>query len=121
MIKPVILCLRRVMLLGLLALALAFAGNGHRAPSAQEAGLEAGLLAGFALADLCGQRGEDGKTQADPCPACTLAGLAAPPGCGTMARAADLVLVAQITAPRARRSVFAVLDPAHASRAPPFA
>ena len=121
MIRSLSLSLRTVVLLGLVVLGLAFAGHGHRAPSAQGAALEAGLLAGFSLADLCGQPGEDGMLAQDPCPACTVAGLAALPGCGSSARPADLLLVAVITAPRARASVPAVHDPAHATRAPPFA
>jgi hypothetical protein len=112
---------RTAVLLGLVVLGLVFAGHGHRAPAAQDAALESGLLAGFALADLCGQPGEDGRMPDDPCPACTVPGFVAPAACGTVAQSADLVLAAVITAPRARRFAAVEHDPAHATRAPPFA
>ncbi|MDO8881662.1 MAG: hypothetical protein U0934_08325 [Pseudotabrizicola sp.] len=116
-----IIRLRSFALVALLAMALGVTGFGHRAPSQQEASVQAFLAAGFGLPDLCGTSGPEQSAMAEHCPVCTVAGAALVPANTCLLRDADLQLVAVVLAPRARQTIAAVHDPAHAPRAPPLA
>ncbi|MDP4033753.1 MAG: hypothetical protein Q8P60_13050 [Pseudorhodobacter sp.] len=105
----------------LLAIALGVAGFGHRAPMQQDATVEAFLLSGFAMVDLCGSTGSDESGAPIRCFACTATGPALIPVSPCVVRNADMQVVAAVFAPRARRTVPAVHDPARAPRAPPLA
>lgn len=64
-------------LVGVIALALAGAGLGHRAPDATEAARDTYLLLGGAEAALCG--GGAAAAHGDGCPLCHMAGAALVP------------------------------------------
>ncbi|WP_103335784.1 hypothetical protein [Pseudotabrizicola formosa] len=121
MVLRLIMRLRRLVLIALLAVGLAVSGFGHRAPMAQDAQLEALLLSGFTMADLCTPSGSDEAASAVPCLACTPSGPVLIPALGCMLRPADVQVLAAVFAPRERRTVASVHDPAHAPRAPPLA
>ena len=106
-------------LVGVLTLALAATGFGHRLPTAQQAQLEIIAQMG-GLAEICADLNGDG-IPADECPVCHLTGGAALPPTLPAAKPADLVLLAVVLAPRESRAIRAVLDPAHGLRAPPLA
>ena len=120
MILTLIKRLRGAASVALLAVALSIAGFGHRAPAQQDATIEAFLLSGFAMADLCGTAGSD-QMLPGSCPACTLIGAALLPGTLCVMRDADLRLLAAIIAPRARQTVQSPYDHARAARGPPVA
>ncbi|MFN3723434.1 MAG: hypothetical protein ACK4VZ_10340 [Paracoccaceae bacterium] len=120
MVRSLIFRLRGLALVMLLAVALGTVGFGHRTPSQQDATVDAFLLSGFAMADLCGSSGSDGSATGIPCPACTLAATALMPAGPCIVHNAGLKRVATIVAPRAPDWVPTVHDPAHAPRAPPF-
>lgn len=113
--------LRGIVLIACLAVSLAVAGFGHRAPMAQDAQVEALLLSGFAMGDLCAPSGSDEAVSALPCLACTPSGPVLIPAVACALRPADMRVVAEVTAPRARQTVAAVHDHARAPRAPPRA
>lgn len=121
MVQSLIIRLRGVALVALLAIALGIVGFGHRAPMQQDAAIEAFLLSGFSMADLCGSSGSEESATSVPCLACTPPAPALIPASACVVRNADLLVVAAVFAPRARQTVPAVHDPARAPRAPPLA
>lgn len=121
MVLSLIIRLRSLVLIALLACALSVSGFGHRAPMQQDATVEAFLLSGFAMTDLCGTSGSGQAASALPCLACTPPGPALIPAVPCVVRNADMQVVAAVFAPRARQTVPAVHDPARAPRAPPLA
>lgn len=107
-----------LMLVMVLTIATAFAGLAHRAPALDDQARLSATLAGYDLADLCGDLpAGHGST----CPFCTLVSPPPVAGAGGLLRAADLRLVAEVVAPRESRAVRPVLDPALGMRAPPVA
>lgn len=121
MVLSLIIRLRGVALVALLAIALGIVSFGHRAPMQQDTTVEAFLLSGFAMADLCGSAGTGKTASTLPCLACTTTGPALVPTSACVVRDADMQVVAAVFAPRARQTVPAVHDPARAPRAPPLA
>lgn len=102
----------------ILSVALVAAGFGHRAPTGAEPALDAFVLAGGDLSQICADTGGDAMAGED-CPACHLtATLLVPPHHAT-ASMVDLRLVAQVDAPRESRALHRVRDPARGLRAPP--
>ncbi|MDO9637084.1 MAG: hypothetical protein Q7J44_00915 [Pseudotabrizicola sp.] len=120
MVRSLIIRLRGVALFAFLAISLAIASLGHHAPTHQDARAEAFLLSGFAIADLCAPSGSGKVASAVRCLACTPPGPVLIPAVACVLRPADVRVVAAIFAPRARKTVAAVHDPARAPRAPPF-
>ena len=120
MVRSLIIRLRGVALFAFLAISLAVGGLGHRAPLQQDARVEAFLLSGFAMADLCAPSGSGQTASGARCLACTPPGPVLIPAFACIMRPADVRVVAAVFAPRARRTVAAVHDPARAPRAPPF-
>lgn len=121
MVLSLIIWLRGAALGALLVIALGVAGFGHRAPMQQDATIEAFLLSGFAMADLCGSSGSGDTASPLPCLACTATGPALIPSSPCVVSDADMQFIAAVFAPRARQTVPAVHDPARAPRAPPLA
>lgn len=113
--------MRRLLVLVALTVALAATAFAHRMPNAGDAALEAYVLAGGSLADLCGDADGDGLPDHSDCPVCHLTATAPPAGGGLVLQDAGLILIARIEAPRESRAVRAVLDPARGLRAPPLA
>ena len=113
--------MRRLLVLVALTVALAATAFAHRMPNAVDAALEAYVLAGGSLADLCGDADGDGLPDHPDCPVCHLTATAPPTGGGLVVQDAGLILIARIEAPRENRAVRAVLDPARGLRAPPLA
>ena len=66
-------------LLSMLVAALVAAGAGHRFASADSAALNAYVLAGGDLADLCDETGGAGMAGQTGCPACHIVGTAEVP------------------------------------------
>jgi len=116
--------LTRLMFRIALMLALTFAlvgiGFAHRLPHEGDAGKLAFLMAGGTLDDVCHDGGDDGIAKGD-CPACHLQAAMILPEALPSARAADLVFVAKVVAPRESRAARMVRDPARGLRAPPVA
>lgn len=113
--------LRRLILLTALTVALVATAFAHRMPSGDDTALQAFVLAGGDLADLCTDPDGDGPAAAVHCPACQIAGAVYLPPASLGLRDADLIFVAAVVAPRESRAVRAVLDPARGMRAPPLA
>lgn len=105
-------------LVAVLTLALVATGLAHRLPNPA---MEAYAAAGGDLNDLCG--GTDGTSdmQGSDCPACHIAGAVILPSPAPAVRAADLVFVAEVVAPRESRALRHLDDPTRASRGPPLA
>ena len=120
MMRDLRLSLQRALVLVALTLALVATGFAHRMPSVNTAELQAFVLAGGDLAELCGDFDGDGRPDHGDCPACHISAGADLPGQTVLPRDADLVFIARITAPRESRVVRAVLDPARGLRAPPL-
>ena len=116
--KIQLLC--RMALLACLTLALVATGFAHRAPSSEDAAMQAYVLAGGAVTDLCGDADGDGMPDHGSCPACQITASADLPPPPALIRDAGLMLLAEITAPRASTLAARVHDPAHSSRAPPL-
>jgi hypothetical protein len=110
----------RMALLACLTLAIVATGFAHRPPSSADAAMQAYILAGGAVTDLCGDADGDGMPDHGPCPACQITASADLPPPLALVRDAGLVLLAEISAPRARPMAARALDPAHGSRAPPL-
>lgn len=108
-----------VLVVLLVVLAAAGLGFAHRAPSAQDARLEAVALAGFVAADLCGDL--PAAAHGTDCPVCHLVGAIPVPGADAAEIRAELRLLAVLSAPRESRAIRPVRDPALGLRAPPFA
>lgn len=108
----------RIALMLALTFALVGIGFAHRVPHEADAGKVAFLLAGGTLDDVCHDGGDDGKATGD-CPACHLQAAMMVPDATPSVRAADLVFVAKVVAPRESRAARMVRDPARGLRAPP--
>lgn len=65
---------RRVGLVALLTVALVTTAFAHRFPSASDLVIEAYVLAGGDISDICGDLGPDGKATHQDCPACHIVG-----------------------------------------------
>jgi hypothetical protein len=113
--------LTRFALVVAFAIALIATGFGHRIPSQADAAVEAYVLAGGDLADLCAGADVDGLPDHGDCPACHIVATAELPEASLTLHDADLVFVAKVVAPRQSRAVRMVLDPARGMRAPPLA
>ena len=107
-------------LLSMLVAALMVSGAAHRMQSADSMALDAFVLAGGDLADLCDAPGSNGVGGQSDCPACHVAGTAEVPAPGLVPRTAELIVKAAVTAPRESRAQRPVRDPGHAMRAPPL-
>lgn len=105
----------------LLALTFAVMGFGHRVPSARASALEAYVLSGGSLADLCGadHDGEDDHHGPQGCPVCHLTGAGLIPVPVTKAHDIERHFLARIVAPQPRRAQGRAHDPAHPPRGPP--
>lgn len=114
-----ILC--RAGLIALLSLALISTAFGHRVPSTSDVVLEVYVLSGASMNDLCGDIDSTSGHAYSDCQACHISGTADLPGEPLSVSAANYVYVATVVAPQESRAVRAVLDPAHALRAPPLA
>ena len=95
-------------------------GAAHRMQSADSMALDAFVLAGGDLADLCEAPGGNGVGGQSDCPACHVVGTAEVPAPGLVPRKAQLLVAAAVTAPRESRAQRPVRDPGHAMRAPPL-
>ena len=104
----------------LLASAMA-SGPGHRMPSADSLALDAFILAGGTLADICEDTGGDHGGGLTGCLACHIVGTADVPAPDPAPRMAGLIVTAAVAAPQESRAVRPALDFAHAMRAPPLA
>lgn len=111
----------RLALMFALTVALVAAGSGHRVPSANDAMIEAFVLSGGSLADLCADTDGNGLPDHGDCPACHIVASADLPEADLTLRDADLAFVAKVVAPRESRALRLVLDPARGLRAPPLA
>jgi hypothetical protein len=104
----------------ILALALIAVGFGHRMPSAEDARVEAFVLAGGDLSDICGDIG-DGSVAHRPCPACQIVSAIALPENAGPVRPAELRLLAEVAAEEDPAAITFRRDPARGLRAPPLA
>lgn len=103
------------------AFALLATGFGHRAPTADDAMLEAYAFAHGSIGTLCGDTDGDGVANRADCPVCHIVGVASLPVADLSLHDADLILIATVVAPRINRAARRVRDPALGLRAPPAA
>jgi len=96
-------------------------GAGHRMLSADSLALDAFVLAGGTLADICDDTGGDHGDGLTGCLACHIVGTADVPAPDPVPRTAGLIVTAAVAAPQESRAVRQALDFAHAMRAPPLA
>lgn len=113
--------LQRLIIIAATTVALVATGFAHRAPSSDDAALEAFVLAGGNMADACAGADGDRPSDRGDCPACHIAGGALLPPATPAVHDADLIFVAEVVAPRESRAVRSVLDAARGLRAPPLA
>jgi hypothetical protein len=113
--------LLRLILVSAIVIAFVATGFLHRIPLAADSSLQAFVLAGGELADLCADTDGDGLPDPGDCPACQIVASADLPKANLTFHAADLAFVASVVAPRESRAVRMVLDPARGMRAPPLA
>ncbi|MFV0514037.1 MAG: hypothetical protein ACK5MY_10475 [Jhaorihella sp.] len=92
----------------------------HRIPSASDIAVEAYVLAGGDIFNICDDPGSDDKPAHRDCPACRIAGSVLLPDAPQSMADIDFVFVATVVAPRERRAILTVLDPVRAMRAPPL-
>lgn len=111
----------RLVLMLALIVALVATGFGHRIPSSNDSMIEAFVLSGGSLADLCADTDGNGLPDHGDCPACHIVASADLPEADLTLRDADLAFVAKVVAPRESRALRMVLDPARGMRAPPLA
>jgi hypothetical protein len=121
MMRGVFAPFQRLFLVAAVTLALAATGFAHRVAAPEDASLQAFLLAGGDVGDLCADTDGDGLPDHGDCPACHIMAAVDLPSATLGLRDADLVFVAAVVAPRESRAVRAVLDPARGMRAPPLA
>lgn len=105
----------------LLTVALVATAFAHRFPSLSDPMIEAYILAGGELGDLCSEPGSDGETSHHDCPACHIIGSLMLSNAWTSVTKVDYVFASIRTAPRESRAIRSVLDPARGLRAPPLA
>lgn len=108
-----------IVLTAIVAIALVALGFGHRLPTASDAAVDAFMLAGGDLSDLCGD-GTQGSAHRD-CPACHITSASLLPDPAETVRDAELRLLVEVIAPRQSRIVHAVRDPVRGMGAPPLA
>ena len=121
MLVSAVLRVKGMVLLAVLTVALVATGFAHRLPGAQDVAVQTFVAAGGALADLCGATSDKGDVVHPDCPACHIASNLMPaPGTPTV-RAADLIFVATVVAPRESRALRHVPDPSRSSQSPPLA
>lgn len=111
----------RGLALAILVLGLLGAQAAVPVAAGDAARIDAFLLAGGSMADLCTDVGGDGLPDHATCPECQTLPLMALPMAGQKVQDAGLGPAASVTAPRQSRTVRAMLDPAHGTRAPPLA
>lgn len=115
--------LTKIRLFGLLViaaitLALAGVGYAHHAPSAEDARIEAYVLAGGALDDICGA-GASHHLATSGCPACHLIGSALLPAPTDSFLRIEGRILATIVLPQQRRAASRASGPALHLRGPP--
>ncbi|MFP1645773.1 hypothetical protein [Pontitalea aquivivens] len=103
------------------AFALLATGFAHRAPTVDDALLEAYALSYGSVETLCGDIDGDGVADRSACSACRIVGVTNLPVADLSLRDADLIVIATVVAPRANRAARMVRDPALGLRAPPAA
>lgn len=108
-------------LIALLTVALVATAFVHHLPSASDVAVEAYVLAGGDISDICGDTGTDGKAVHRDCPACHIVGSVTLPDATSGVVDVNYVFVATVIAPRESRAIRTVLDPARGMRAPPLA
>lgn len=113
--------LSRLAVVATLVAALVMVGFAHRTPAPTDTAVQAYVLAGGSLADLCANPADDGLPAHMDCPACHIVATATGGNQPDLAHAADLTMTAQRAAPRENRTARMVLDPALGLRAPPLA
>lgn len=118
---PPVHAFRRLWLIALLSIALVATAFAHKIPTASDLALDAYVLAGGSMADLCGDGDGDGAMAHRDCQACSIIGTAMLPDAPQAVTRVNYAYVATIVAPRAARAIRTVLDPARAMRAPPLA
>jgi hypothetical protein len=116
----------RTFLTGLALVLLLFAtamasGAGYRMLSADSLALEAFVLAGGTLADICDETGGDHGDGQSGCLACPTVGTADVRAPSPVPRTAGLIVTAAVAAPQESRALRPAFDFAHAMRAPPLA
>ncbi|MEI4487745.1 hypothetical protein V8J36_16255 [Frigidibacter sp. MR17.14] len=107
-----------LVLVALLTLAFGAAGHAHHVPEAADLRLQAYVLAGGSVADLC----DDSATthaKAAGCPVCHLIGAAVVPQPLGTPQDIELRHVATLVAPRVARAEGRARDPAIPPRGPP--
>ncbi|MDD9707746.1 MAG: hypothetical protein V7698_04230 [Paracoccaceae bacterium] len=104
-----------------LAAALIMIGFGHRAPAQSDVAVQAYVLAGGSLAELCADPLDDSLPAHMDCPACHLVATCAGGTQPDLLRDADLRMLSRVVAPQENRAARMVLDPALGLRAPPLA
>lgn len=123
--KRILHGIRGAGLIALLTVALVATAFAHRIPSASDMAsdmaIEAYVVAGGDISDICGDPGSDGKATHRDCPACQIVGSAMLPDAPQTIIHVDYIHVATVVAPRESRAVRSVLDPARGMRAPPLA
>jgi hypothetical protein len=112
---------QRLLLIAAISVALVATGFSHRSPSLDDTALQAFMMSGGDLADLCSDADGDGRGDHLDCPACHISATADLPHTEFGLHDADLIFVAHVVAPRESRAVRIVLDPARGLRAPPLA
>lgn len=120
MLGAVLIRVKGMVLLAVLTLALVATGFAHRLPSQQDSAVQAYLAAGGTLADLCADTNGNGDIGHPDCIACQIASTLMPSSGTLTLRAADLVFVAAVVAPRESRALRHVPDPARSSQSPPL-
>ena len=108
-------------LIALLAIALVATAFMHRFPTAADLAVEAYVLAGGDMSDICGETGTDGTVTHRDCPACQIVGAALLPDAPHNIIRVNFAYVATVIAPRESRAIRMVRDPALGLRAPPLA
>ncbi|WP_207099881.1 hypothetical protein [Paracoccus shandongensis] len=103
--------------IGLLILALVAGMAARAVPSEMELRLQAWVMAGGSLDDLCGDHGAGHKD--GHCPLCTLAAPTGLPPVTPSLRDADRRILARIVLPQMRRAMGHARDPAVPKRGPP--
>jgi hypothetical protein len=118
--RNAVVLFHRLVLMFSLTVALVATGYGHRMPSANDSMMDAFLLSGGSLADLCVDTDGNGLPDHGDCPACHIVASAGLPDADLTIHDADLAFVAKVVAPRESRALRTVLDPARGMRAPPL-
>lgn len=121
MFKRILHGIRGAGLIALLTVALVATAFAHRIPNSSDIAIDAYVLAGGDISDICGDPGSDGKATHRDCPACHIIGPAMLPDAPQSIIRVDYIYVATVIAPRESRAVRSVLDPARGMRAPPLA